>query len=31
MAAITRDGITLIYEERGAGAPAMVFVHGWTM
>ena len=31
MAAITRDGITLVYEERGAGVPAMVFVHGWTM
>jgi pimeloyl-ACP methyl ester carboxylesterase len=30
MPTITRDGITLAYEERGTGSPAFVFVHGWT-
>ena len=30
MATLTRDGITLAYDERGSGAPAFVFVHGWT-
>jgi pimeloyl-ACP methyl ester carboxylesterase len=30
MPTITRDGIKLVYEEHGRGAPAMVFVHGWT-
>lgn len=25
-----RDGVTLAYEERGAGGVPMVFVHGWT-
>jgi hypothetical protein len=28
MPTITRDGITLAYEERGSGSPAFVFVHG---
>jgi pimeloyl-ACP methyl ester carboxylesterase len=30
MPTITRDGIKLAYEERGSGAPAFVFIHGWT-
>jgi pimeloyl-ACP methyl ester carboxylesterase len=30
MATIVHDGITLAYEDRGAGKPAFVFVHGWT-
>jgi len=30
MSTIVRDGITLAYEERGSGSPAVVFVHGWT-
>lgn len=27
--ATSPDGITLAYEERGSGEPALVFVHGW--
>ena len=30
MPTIVRDGIKLAYEDRGAGRPAFVFVHGWT-
>jgi len=30
MATIAHDGITLAYDDRGAGEPAFVFVHGWT-
>jgi pimeloyl-ACP methyl ester carboxylesterase len=30
MATIVHKGITLAYEDRGAGKPAFVFVHGWT-
>ncbi len=30
MATIVHNGITLAYEDRGAGRPAFVFVHGWT-
>jgi pimeloyl-ACP methyl ester carboxylesterase len=30
MATIFHKGTTLAYEERGAGDPAFVFVHGWT-
>lgn len=30
MATIVRNGVTLAYEDRGAGKPAFVFVHGWT-
>src|SRR5919109_4624293 len=30
MATIVHQGITLAYEDRGAGKPAFVFVHGWT-
>ena len=30
MPTIKRDGINLVYEERGSGSPAFVFVHGWT-
>ena len=30
MATIVHKGITLAYEDRGAGRPAFVFVHGWT-
>jgi pimeloyl-ACP methyl ester carboxylesterase len=26
----TRDGIKLVYEDRGQGGPALVFAHGWT-
>ncbi len=27
---IVRDGVRLAYEDRGAGKPSSVFVHGWT-
>jgi pimeloyl-ACP methyl ester carboxylesterase len=27
---IVHKGIKLAYEDRGAGKPAFVFVHGWT-
>ena len=30
MAMITRDGVKLAFEDRGAGKPAFVFVHGWA-
>lgn len=30
MATNVRDGSKLAYEDRGAGGPAFVFVHGWT-
>ena len=30
MATIVHKGTKLAYEERGAGKPAFVFVHGWT-
>jgi pimeloyl-ACP methyl ester carboxylesterase len=30
MAMIVRDDIKLAFEDRGAGKPAFVFVHGWT-
>lgn len=30
MPTIVREGVKLAYEERGAGEPAFVFVHGWT-
>ena len=30
MPTIECNGVRLAYEERGAGAPAFVFVHGWT-
>jgi pimeloyl-ACP methyl ester carboxylesterase len=30
MATIVHKGTTLAYEDRGAGKPAFVFVHGWT-
>ena len=30
MATIVHNGMTLAYEDRGAGKPAFVFVHGWT-
>ena len=30
MATIAHDGIRLAYDDRGAGEPAFVFVHGWT-
>jgi pimeloyl-ACP methyl ester carboxylesterase len=30
MAMIVHQGIKLAYEDRGAGKPAFVFVHGWT-
>ena len=30
MTTIAHDGITLAYDDRGAGEPAFVFVHGWT-
>jgi len=30
MATIVHDGIRLAYDDRGAGEPAFVFVHGWT-
>jgi pimeloyl-ACP methyl ester carboxylesterase len=28
--AISPDGVPIHYETHGAGAPALVFVHGWT-
>ena len=28
--AVSADGIEVCYETRGAGAPALVFVHGWS-
>jgi pimeloyl-ACP methyl ester carboxylesterase len=30
MATMMRDGVKLAFEDRGAGKPAFVFVHGWT-
>jgi pimeloyl-ACP methyl ester carboxylesterase len=30
MPTIVHQGVTLAYEDRGAGGPAFVFVHGWT-
>jgi pimeloyl-ACP methyl ester carboxylesterase len=30
MATIVHNGVRLAYEDRGAGKPAFVFVHGWT-
>jgi pimeloyl-ACP methyl ester carboxylesterase len=30
MATIMRNGVNLAFEDRGAGKPAFVFVHGWT-
>ena len=30
MLTMTREGVRLAYEDRGAGSPAFVFVHGWT-
>lgn len=30
MALIERDGVSLFYETKGSGAPALVFIHGWT-
>jgi pimeloyl-ACP methyl ester carboxylesterase len=30
MPSIVRDGIKLVYDVRGTGVPAFVFVHGWT-
>jgi pimeloyl-ACP methyl ester carboxylesterase len=30
MATIVHDGVKLAYEDRGAGKPPFVFVHGWT-
>src|SRR5262245_9016399 len=30
MAMIERNGLRLAYDDRGAGEPVMVFVHGWT-
>jgi pimeloyl-ACP methyl ester carboxylesterase len=30
MTTIVRDGITLAFEDHGAGRPAFVFVHGWA-
>ncbi len=30
MATIVHQGIKLVYEDRGAGKPTFVFVHGWT-
>ena len=30
MPTIVHQGIRLAYEDRGAGKPAFVFVHGWT-
>jgi pimeloyl-ACP methyl ester carboxylesterase len=30
VATIVHNGIKLAYEDRGAGKPAFVFVHGWT-
>ena len=30
MATITRNGVRLAYDDRGAAEPIIVFVHGWT-
>jgi len=30
MATVVRNGVKLAFEDRGAGRPAFVFVHGWT-
>ncbi len=30
MDSLTRDGVKLVYEEKGRGEPPLVFVHGWT-
>jgi pimeloyl-ACP methyl ester carboxylesterase len=30
MATITHNGVKLAFEDRGAGKPAFVFVHGWS-
>lgn len=30
MATIVHNGIKLAYDDRGAGKPAFVFIHGWT-
>jgi hypothetical protein len=30
MAKIIHNGVTLAFEDRGAGKPAFVFLHGWT-
>jgi pimeloyl-ACP methyl ester carboxylesterase len=30
MPTVVHQGITLAYEDRGAGQPAFVFVHGWA-
>jgi pimeloyl-ACP methyl ester carboxylesterase len=30
MPTIVHQGTTLAYEDRGAGKPAFVFVHGWA-
>lgn len=30
MAATSPDGISIAYETRGTGSPALVFVHGWS-
>jgi pimeloyl-ACP methyl ester carboxylesterase len=30
MATITRNGVRLAYDDRGAAEPIVVFVHGWT-
>jgi esterase/lipase len=30
MATITHKGVKLAYEDRGAGKPPFVFIHGWT-
>src|SRR5215217_3536375 len=30
MEKVTRDGVTLAYEDVGRGDPPLVFVHGWT-
>jgi pimeloyl-ACP methyl ester carboxylesterase len=30
MEKVTRDGVTLAYDDVGSGEPPLVFVHGWT-
>ena len=30
MPTIDHKGTKLVYEEQGTGAPAFVFIHGWT-
>jgi pimeloyl-ACP methyl ester carboxylesterase len=30
MQRVTREGVTLAYEEAGSGAPPLLLVHGWT-